>query len=158
MSQFIETRDGLINVHAIVRIRESWTNGPPQGMRTEIEYRDATGRPRTTTGADPGFDPLHLAAPIAAQIGYHVVNLSEDPEAVVYRLPVIAWRVPSGAFSAAPICPDEPARAWAILCPDGRVIAPQEATFETVDAWRESVLEDRAKHRAVQAAIARGSA
>ncbi len=155
---FIETRDGLINAAAITRLRQSWTNGPPQGLRTEIEYRDAAGRPRTTTAADPGFDPLRLGDPIPAQPGYFVVAVADDAEAVVCRQPVIAWRVPPGALSAEPICPDEPAGAWAILCPDGSVIAPQEATFETVDAWRESVLEDRAKHRAVQAAIARGSA
>lgn len=144
MSTFIETRDGFIPAERVVRIRQRWTNADPKGMRTEIEHIDAAGAARVTLATDPNFDPLRLAPPIAAQPGYFVVTMLED--GAVCRMPIVAWRVPPGALSAEPVCPDEPFGWWAILCPDGSVIAPQEAIHASLDDWRAAVLEDQRKH------------
>ena len=143
MSTFTQTAAGYISVDRVVRIRQLWTNETPRGMRTEIEYIDATGEPRVTVAADPNFDPLRLTAPIPAAPGYFTVTMLED--GAVCRMPVVAWRVAPGALSAEPICPDEPFGWWAVLCPDGSVIAPQEAAHASLDDWRAAVLEDRRK-------------
>ena len=154
MSTFIETRDGFIPAERVVRIRQRWTNETPRGMRTEIEYIDAAGVARVTVAADPDFDPLRLTAPIAAAPGYFTVTMLED--GTVCRMPIVAWRVPPGALSAEPVCPDEPFGWWAVLCPDGSVIAPQEAAHASLDDWRAAVLEDRRKH--AEARAKRGAA
>ena len=154
MTTFIETRAGHISADRVVRIRQRWTNADPRGMRTEIEYIDAAGDASVTHATDPDFDPARLVEPIPAAPGYFVVTLLEDGH--VARLPVIAWRVAPGALSAEPICPDEPFGRWGILCPDGSVIAPQEAAYASLDDWRAAVLEDQRKH--AEARTKRGAA
>ncbi len=154
MSTFIETRAGYISADRVTRIRQRWTNETPRGMRTEIEYIDAAGAGRITTAADPHFDPARLVAPIPAAPGYFTVTMLED--GTVCRMPVIAWRVAPGALSAEPICPDEPFGWWGVLCPDGAVIAPQEAAYARLDDWRAAVLEDQRKH--AEARTKRGAA
>ena len=144
MTTFIETREGFISTARVVRVRQRWTNETPRGMRTEIEYIDAAGDASVTHATDPDFDPARLTAPIPAQPGFFVVTLLEDGH--VCRMPVIAWRVAPGALSAEPLCPDEPFGWWGILCPDGSVIAPQEAVYASLDDWRAAVLEDQRKH------------
>ena len=144
MTTFIVTRAGHISADRVVRIRQRWTNADPRGMRTEIEYIDAAGEARVTTATDPDFDPARLTAPIPAAPGYFTVTMLED--GTVCRMPVVAWRVAPGALSAEPICPDEPFGWWGILCPDGSVIAPQEAAYASLDGWRAAVLEDQRKH------------
>ena len=143
MTTFIETRAGHISADRVVRIRQRWTNADPRGMRTEIEYIDAAGDASVTHATDPDFDPARLTTPIPAAPGYFTVTMLED--GTVCRMPVVAWRVAPGALSAEPICPDEPFGWWAVLCPDGSVIAPQEAAHASLDDWRAAVLEDRRK-------------
>ena len=143
MSTFIETCEGFIAADRVVRIRQRWANADPKGMRTEIEYVDASGEARVALSADPNFDPLRLTAPIPAAPGYFAVTMLED--GAVCRMPIVAWRVAPGALSAEPVCPDEPFGWWAVLCPDGSVIAPQEAAHASLDDWRAAVLEDRRK-------------
>lgn len=151
---FIETRDGFIAADRVVRIRQRWTNAEPKGMRSEIEFLDAAGEPRVTLANDQDFDPLRLAPPIAAAPGYFAVTMLED--GAVCRMPVIAWRIAPGALGAEPICPDEPFGWWGVLCPDGSVIAQQEAVYASVDDWRAAVLADRRKH--AEARTGRGAA
>lgn len=149
MSTFIETRAGFISADRVVRIAQLWTNAEPKGMRTEIEYLNAAGEARVTTATDPNFDPLRMTPPIPSAPGYFTVTMLED--GTVCRMPVLAWRIAPGALSAEPISVDEAVGAWAVLTPDGEVIAPQESIYASLDDWRADVLEDRRKHAEARA-------
>jgi hypothetical protein len=95
--------------------------------------------------ADPGF--YHLEA----------VHDREDGWSILYKRPIIAWRLKTnvdGDVDAEPICThcnlayDD---RVALLCPDGRVIDCTGSDLDSVDSWFEVLDFERRAELALKA-------
>ena len=150
MTDFVDTDAGYINVSSIVRITQKpvpATDKSSGAMRTVIEYRDASGDPKTTTSY---AEPDEIGGTIVPAIpGYSVVSTCTEVDGSLsaHTAPIIAWRVQTGI--ASPICvdwSDQQYNPCYIVQPDGRVIQAGSATYRSVESWLEEMNEQEQKN------------
>jgi hypothetical protein len=148
--KFIRTNDGEINVDRIIRAVER-ERAEGKGPNTTIVYEEGGERHHTMAYLRDGLavptQPLVPASP-----GFYVVQVvGPDPFALL-RVPVIAWRIDN--FHALPVAAGDDVtydqNEWGILCPDGRVVAIEDGTYDNQDEYLREMTE-RLRARQVRA-------
>jgi hypothetical protein len=113
-----------------------------------VELPDGEVVETTEEGYDVGE---HLATIVPAQPGQELVTVSWDTESRatelwILRLPIVAWRVELRPdIAPTPITPDDMATSFNcrrfIVLPDGKLLEPYSAEFESLEAMKTDLLE-----------------
>lgn len=136
--QFLDTEDGMINYNRIVRVYDKTIpagNGRHEHIRTFVEYRDANGEGQITkTG---WISQAKIEGTLLPAIsGYYGVTSWENDNGNIesFKSPIIGWRIQID-LDPVPVYVDGEFESDAILCPDGRLIIPNNQTFVDMDAF-----------------------
>jgi hypothetical protein len=135
----IPTDKGDINTRYVVRME---VVGRRDKRQTHVIFMEGDELHSAYTDVN---DPSELLEPIVkSDPGWHVVCCFESEPFDTYTVPIIAWRISiAGCAIAHPICPDRLSGnfEWGILCPDGTVLVPFEARYESRESFRAFCVE-----------------
>jgi hypothetical protein len=147
---FIETTcSQYIPLHQIARIS--------RGSKDKLYARTLTTVNGTTYQViDYSVEDFKLrASAFAATPGYYLVCIPADhylvsePDFAFERIPITAWSVNEWGFLS-PLTVESPlgtGQRWAIQCPDGSVIEPDEPHWDSLDHCQRDCREEAAKSR-----------
>lgn len=148
---FIETiNQGTINTDHAIQITQTW-NKSERKHRIHCDMIDG----RTIVAEVAGYveiEPRRKSV-IPAQSGYFLLTYFGPEKEFVDRWPVLAWALdPELGFHEAITLDnsvaDDVAILRAILCPDGRMISPGDASWKTEADWIEYARRDAQKQKA----------
>lgn len=134
---FIPIKNGYINADAIKIIRSDLDH------KAVIETKD--GEIHHTYLHEDQIEAL-TATVIPAEKGYNYIEpcLGDDGVIDFLPTPIVAWRI-SSLGVAEPVLPDDPCGDShnAIMYPDGQVVIPHVRSFDTFEAYKNTVIMEK---------------
>ncbi|MEY9099059.1 hypothetical protein ABIA24_001968 [Sinorhizobium fredii] len=131
-TMFIETNDGdFINVAHIVSFRHG---SRPMGEHHNSKFTTVKTAPGDFHKVYGHLDADDFAPVIPSAPGFTILEFWADGmECGVHKSPVLAWRISQICLPMT--CDDINENESAVLCPDGAVIEPGIARYESLDEW-----------------------
>jgi hypothetical protein len=144
MSSFVHVDGREINLdqvqYIVRRSRKTVEDGKPHWTHSATLFF-ADDRQMTVQLHD--YDGLELPGPMVAALpGYYLLSTwNDDGKLAISKLPVVAWKYDGTSMMPLTI-DDDTTVTGAILCPDGQVIEPYNASWDSLDQWLRSKTEE----------------